>query len=98
MITFNEVMKECDYKENFIVSPGCKTENAGFFTCLRVDRQTIPTNWYAYDIRHGDAGGFCMVEEIVYVNHAGTFLTNKPIDMNKNGFHGLSGRGGYTFC
>jgi len=97
LVHFNEVMKDCNYRENFIISPGCKTENKGFFTCLRVDRNTLPKDYYAYDIRHGDAGGFCTVENKVLVNHAGTFLTKTPLKMNRDGCRSLSGRGGYTF-
>lgn len=97
LVNFNDVLKECCNQENFIISPGCKTENVGYFTSLRVDRNTIPNGWYAYDIRHGDSGGLYNVEERVLVNHAGTFLTQKPIKMNKDGYHCLRGGGGYTF-
>ena len=97
MINFNDVLEECNYIENFALSPGCKTENQGFFTCLRVNRHTVPDGWYAYDIQHGDAGGFCTIENKVLVNHAGTFLTRTPVKMNKDGYRSLSGRGGYTF-
>ena len=97
LISFDKVMEDCDHQENFVVSPGCKTENVGFFTCLRVDRNTLPPSWYMYNIRHGDGGGLCTIEHNVAVNHAGTFLTRKPIKMNKDGYHSLCGRGGYSF-
>lgn len=92
--SFDYVMEDAI---TFIVSPGCSTENSGYFTNLRVDRDTLPEGWYAYDIRHGDSGGLWGVEEFVLVNHAGTFLTQQPMKMNAKGFHCLRGGGGYTF-
>ena len=95
-ISFDEVIKECNNKPNFIISPGCKTEIKCFFSDLRVDKDTIPVGWYKYDIRHGYSGGFCTVEPYVLVNHAGTILTQTEIRMNSNGYRSLCGRGGYT--
>ena len=96
-LTFDEVLKDCDYKENFKISPGCRTANKGFFTICRVDRTTIPEGYYAYDIRYGSGGGFCTIEPTVFADHAGTFITKKPIKMNKDGYKSLAGRGGYAF-
>lgn len=79
------------------ISPGCRTENKGFFTNLRVDRNTLPAGWYAYDIRTSDAGNFCALEQLVRVNHGGTFLTQTPVKMNKHGYHSLARGAGYTF-
>lgn len=97
-ITFEEVLKECNNKENFIINPDCSTENKGFFTILRVDRNTLPEGYYAYDIRYGSGGGFCTIEPNVAVDHAGTFITKTPIEMTKGTYRPLSGRGGYSFC
>ncbi len=93
-VSFEDALKNADI---LTLCPDCKTENRGYFTCLRVDRDTVPEGWYAYDIRHGDTGNLCTVEEYVLVNHAGTFLTQRPVMMNKNGYRFLNGRGGYTF-
>lgn len=95
--TFNDVLKECKNEPNFAISPGCSTESKGFFTCLRVDRDTVPDGWFVYEIMHGDGGGLCVVKEHVFVNHAGTFITQTKITMNKDGEHNLQSRGGYTF-
>lgn len=93
-VTFDEALKNgC----GFIISPGCKTENKGVFTESRVDRTTVPNDWYAYDIRTTDSGNLNVLENIVVVNHGGTFLTKTPVKMNVNGYRSLSGRGGYTF-
>lgn len=94
LISFEVAMHDADV---FVVSPGCKTENRGYFTNYRVDRATLPSGWYAYDIRHGDSGNFCALEPFVRVNHGGTFLTQKPIKMNSRGYHSLCKGAGYTF-
>lgn len=95
MITFNEAIRDADM---FVVSPDTKREVCGYFTNARVDRKTLPSGWYAYDIRHGDTGNFCTMEPLVVVNHAGTFLCQKEVTMNKDGVHWLSRGAGYTFA
>lgn len=81
----------------FIVGPGSKYENKGYFTNMRVDKRTLPDGWYSYDIRYGDSGNFCTIEAQVCVNHAGTFLTQTPLKLNKNGYRCLNRGSGYTF-
>ena len=81
-IHFNEAMT-LD-AQPFVIAPGCcDAENEGFFTNLRVDRDTLPKGWFAYDIRHGDDDEFCAIEEKVLVNFAGTFMTQKPVIMTE---------------
>lgn len=94
MRTFRDILLEA---EGFIVSPGCKTEIKGFITDEWVDRSIVPTGWYAYDIREGDSGYPCTIEERVIVNHYGTFLTRTKIDLGSKGYRSLRGRGGYTY-
>lgn len=96
-ITYEQLLDECNNEVNFIVSPDCKNERKGYFTNARIDRTTLPAGWYAYDIRHGDNGNFCTIENYVKVNHAGTFVTNLPIAMNKHGYFSLRTRHNYTF-
>lgn len=103
-VSFDELIEFSDCGEvvminvcRFTVSPGCKTMNKGYYTVLRVDRDTVPEGWYAYDIRHGDSGGLYSVEDFVLVNHAGTFLTQRPMKMNSRGFHCLRSGGGYSY-
>ena len=91
-LSFEEVMEDA---QPFTLSPYKKTENKGYFTNARVDRKTLPNGWYAYDIRHGDAGGFVEIKEWIEANHAGTFLTQKKIDFGPKGYKTLNG--GYTF-
>lgn len=94
MITFNEAIAK-NYM--FVLSPDCKSEIKGWFTNERVDRNTVPDGWYAYDFRHTSNGNLCSLEDHVSVNHGGTFLAQTPVKMNRNGYRSLSGRGGYTF-
>ena len=53
----------------------------GLFADARIDRNTLPEGWYAYDLREDDEIAKCV--EIkngsIVVNHYGTFLTQKEI-------------------
>lgn len=57
------------------------------FTCLRIDRNTVPEGLYAYDLRHDDdcQGNICEIKPFVTVNHWGTILSKKPISMSDGG-------------
>lgn len=57
------------------------------FTCMRIDRTTVPPDIYCYDIRHGDDDGFYAAElrKQVLVNHMGTVLSNRPFDLDQDG-------------
>lgn len=53
----------------------------GFFTDWRVDRNTIPDEWYVYEVRHDD-NDWCTPVEValgVLVNFLGTLITKEPI-------------------
>lgn len=55
----------------------------GRFTAMRIDRDTLPEGLYAYDLVDGDSDDemwFCALRDIVYVNHAGTFVTKDKIE------------------
>lgn len=95
MITFNEAIQEAQI---MVIAPDCKTEVRGYFTNARVDPATVPDGWFRYDIRHSDSSG-CLstIEPRVIVNHAGTFLSQKPVKLNKRGYYSLQSRAGYTF-
>lgn len=68
--------------------------NPGLFTNARIDRDTVPEGWYAYDLRGSDydPGEPVTVEPNVVVNHAGTILTHEPVSFPKEGFKRLNGR------
>lgn len=73
MISFEEAREDSD--EILILG------YEGLFTNARVDRETIPEGWFAYDIRGGDEDGFCTLEENVAANHTGTFLTTEHVEL-----------------
>ena len=83
-------------------------DKPGLFTNSRIDRDTVPKGWYAYDLRGSDydPGEPVTVEPNVVVNHAGTVLMPEPVTIPKEGFRRLKGRldfieGGVTlqgFC
>lgn len=51
------------------------------FTCLRVDRDTIPQGMYMYEVRHDDdqQGEPVQIANWIMVNHWGTLISNRPI-------------------
>lgn len=52
------------------------------FTCLRIDRKTLPDGLYAYDLRDSDDcdGAPSELKTFVVVNHWGTVITKEPIE------------------
>lgn len=61
------------------------------FTCLRVDRSTVPDNLHVYDVRHDDEcqGIPCELADRVLVNHWGTVISAVPIELNEDGANGF---------
>ena len=51
------------------------------FTCLRIDRSTVPEWLYMYEVRHDDdcQGDPVQIANWIMVNHWGTLISNKPI-------------------
>lgn len=51
------------------------------FTCLRVDRDTVPQGMYMYEVRHDDdqQGEPVQIANWIMVNHWGTLISNRPI-------------------
>lgn len=77
-------------KENIMESRFEALEILGqkvLFTNSRVDRKNLPDGIYAYDLRHDDEcqGEICEIKPCVMVNHWGTILCRKPIEMSNNG-------------
>ncbi len=69
-----------------IISVDGDNEIIGLYTCTRVDRDSLPQGFYAYDIRENDDGdnAYCTVENYVVVNHTGTIVTREEIPMLVN--------------
>ncbi len=94
-ISFEEAIAD-SCTMNMVISPNCKTRIDGKFTILRVDRNTVPSDWYAYDVIHGDQGGMLMIKELCGANCADTFLTQQKVKIGPTGERYLTGRGGYA--
>ena len=52
------------------------------FTCMRIDRKTLPEGLCAYDLRDSDDcdGTPSELKTFVMVNHWGTVITKEPIE------------------
>lgn len=58
---------------------------AGYFTELRVDKETVPEGMYCYELRHGDDDGFPVsVEENVRVNYFGAVLLAEALELGED--------------
>lgn len=66
------------------------------FTNARIDRKTVPDFLYAYDLRDECDGIPCTIEKYVSVNHFGTIIASKPIELNSLGY-GLIREDDYGF-
>ena len=98
-MTTNFTVEEIMEEDPFMIFLPDGTEVEGYFTNARVNKETLPEGWHAYDLREGDSGYICSIENNVLVNHAGTFLTETPIDFGEKGSLDISddGEAGYTF-
>ena len=56
----------------------------GYFTELRVDKETVPEGMHCYELRHGDDDGFPVsVEESVRVNYFGAVLLAEELELGE---------------
>lgn len=59
----------------------------GYFNDCRIDRDTIPGNFYFWELEDGDDGDPCRYASKILVNFCGTFITTSndlPIDDAKS--------------
>ena len=58
------------------------------FTCLRIDRNTLPPGLYMYEVREDDesSGIACQIARNIMVNHWGTLITREPIKLPRDGY------------
>ena len=63
------------------------TDIPALFTPERIDRATVPTGMFQYEIRHADEdwGNPCQLAKGVMVNFYGTILTSNPIQLGADG-------------
>ena len=57
------------------------------FTSTRIARETVPNGMYMYEVRHADEnwGEPCQLAKGIMVNHFGTIITSKPIELPPDG-------------
>lgn len=60
----------------------------GLFTTQRVNRATVPTGMYLYEMQtdEEDWSQPCLLGRHITVEHFGTVLTASPITLNENGY------------
>ena len=76
MQSFDEAYKNDN--QPFMISIGDK-DYEGFLTCIRVNKESLPSGWHAYDLRE-EHGEICELKDgYVWVNHYGTFCTQNVI-------------------
>lgn len=57
----------------------------GYFTELRVDKETVPEGMHCYELRHGDDEGIPVsVEESVRVNYFGAVLLSERLELGED--------------
>ena len=83
-IKFDQAIKEAG-SERVVISPKSKNPYVCIYTCRRVNRSTVPSGWYVYEIRTDDdgKGKWVTIEDHVLVNFDGTLLTKYPIKFTK---------------
>lgn len=75
----------------------------GYFTELRVDKETVPEGMHCYELRHGDDDGFPVsVEESVRVNYFGAVLFTETMELGNEkalqfGYEDFSYTGGQMY-
>lgn len=79
-------MKPMKFEE--VIDFGAITINdtKALYTPMRVERQSIPNNLYAYDIRSSENEPHATIESFVRVDHQATIITNKQIKMLNEGY------------
>lgn len=63
------------------------------FTCLRVDRSTVPDGYFMYEVRHDDdqQGEPVQIGRSILVNHWGTLISNRPIRLESSSINAYIG-------
>lgn len=58
------------------------------FTNARIDRNSVPRGYYAYDIRHDDdgQGNAVQIARHILVNHLGAVITRDEVKLSPDGF------------
>ncbi|WP_416325908.1 LPD28 domain-containing protein [[Eubacterium] hominis] len=61
------------------------------FTPARIPMSHVPKGLYRYEVRHDDdcQGIMCQLAKGIMINHWGTILSNKPIQLDVDGFRDI---------
>lgn len=59
----------------------------GFFANGRIDRETLPSGWYAYDLGEGETGEICKIANSgeMDLDHYDTFCCKENLWLGKDG-------------
>ena len=57
------------------------------YSAFRIDRNTVPSKLYMYELRHGDTKWDrpCQIGNRIIVNFCGTVISDKPIPLDPDG-------------
>jgi len=80
-----DAMKEV-YEEIIIVG------QPAMFSSMRIDRNTVPKGLYLYEVRHDDFDWVepAQIAKGILVNHFGTVITHKEINLPEDGYLDLN--------
>jgi len=62
------------------------------FTCMRIERSTVPQGYFQYEVRRDDESGWgCAVQlaKSIRANRFGTVIINEPIKLSPGGYLNL---------
>lgn len=62
----------------------------GLYVDARIQPTDIPEGLHKYEFRHDENEYFSTLERNVFVNHSGTLITRKPIDLGESGYLSLN--------
>ena len=62
------------------------------FTCLRLDRATVPRGYHLYEVRDDGRGNAVQIGRHIAVNHWGSIITRDTIKLMPDGFLDIKSR------
>jgi len=62
------------------------------FTCIRINRDTVPKGLHMYEVRHDDdgIGDPVQIAKGILVNHWGTVITHETIKLDNDGYRDIN--------
>ena len=70
------------------------------FTCLRIDRETVPKGLQVYEIRHADEdwGEPAQIARGILINHFGTVIMREKLRLPADGYMDIDAEKDFAFC